>query len=268
MYSSYDIVDETGTSEVKSHSENSMLWDCTCTIYVKNARRHKKEGNADAQPSMESRAKAETKTKEAVEKAVKTDFGLQAKTLGLLGHITRRVEGNEGTIPESDLQGLLSEVPRLKELGNKYDLRLLDSPKDPRPQISEWPVAYLLFERNNFTKGTKVTAKMVAEFAPVWVSGLRESFDADKTVRTDTSSFWSSPVLHLGKNSFETCDAIGWAVCCAIADNDRRQDVCQGVSCLTDPYPVICNLIEVGSPLHKWIMAAPYRTNLFADGTH
>jgi hypothetical protein len=41
MYSSYDIVDETGTSEVRGHSENSMTWDCTCTIYVKNAHRHK-----------------------------------------------------------------------------------------------------------------------------------------------------------------------------------------------------------------------------------
>jgi hypothetical protein len=272
-YSSYEIVDEnyqewkSGTSEVPlddSRLTRSVdIKSYKCTIRVKNAV-VRKEGETSVQSDREAQ-KAETvkaanekKTSVEGERAVTTHFGKQAEIAGLLGPLAKRLTATN--LLDSDVAMILQRAPNLPKLVMDSDLRILDNAHNPpfegQQDPEQWPIGYVLFEKDNLTKGTKISTKNLnEEIQPALVKGCKAAANADPTSLADDRDPRVTPTFREGKRSLEDCSAVGWAVFNEVGQGG------EGFRAFSVAFRAAFEIIEPQTPLAKWLSSAKYRTN-------
>lgn len=282
-YASYEIVDENGSDWVSGTAQHQdpdsvsltqgkiteAVRTYKCTIRVKNAV-PRKEGDTTTQSeratqaSEAAQAKTEKKQSEAVSRASDsaTLTSTQQNITRAMGSLAFVTTGLYEADSLEDVENLLMTVPpAFLQAGNDCDLQIIRKSPNSNPD----PVAYVLFNKDDFVKGINVSEKTVDAFLPLLTSGYNEGVQAQEQTPD------SPRVTRLnrgGGKKLTSCSAIGWALI-------RGQNLggefthrkLQGFSLFAVENQCAFALIETGSPLQESIKGAAYHANVFASAS-
>lgn len=276
LYKSYDVVDEnteqTGShfvhDESKRYTSGTTDYEVQtwrCIIRVKNAvpaqttTKAQTPTPAQAAPPVQEVKAAESpavtpgKDNEIISQKVIRAIGLFSNA----GHLLPP-QGTKSPKDSVEFALLYVGIPDFLQIGAECDLRIVDISQDTNRKL---PIAYILFNKDEFGKGVKVTEKTMTEnFLPLLKSANEES------LRTDLEQSPSLGLNVFGRElEFKDCSVVGLAL---LSDqfNDYLPEENQGLGgiALATREKIEFVLIEPGTSFHKSIMSASYYTNIFA----
>ena len=204
------------------------------------------------------RATEEKKLGVTAKNAPTTGLGKQSEIMGMMGPLAKRLTAQNLT--DEDATAVLQGAPNLPKLAPDSDLRILNnqvnSAFDKHGDIEQRPIAYVLFNKDNLSKGIALSENDIEhDLMPALTKGLELAANADPTLDANERDIRFFRQFRDGKTHFESCSAVGWALFYNAGPTG------QGFVTLSTS-PDIFVLIEPETPLHKWLSSAKYRTNV------
>jgi hypothetical protein len=192
------------------------------------------------------------------------------RAIGLFSNAGHLLSPQGTKSPNDSVEFALLHVgtPDFLQIGTECDLRIVDISQDTNKAL---PIAYILFNKDEFGKGVKVTEKTMTEnFLPLLKSANEESLRTDLEQSPSLGlnvfgRFTFSTTNFSGTLEFKDCSSVGLAL---LSDkyNEAPPEESQGLGgiAMATTEQIRFVLIEPGTFLHKTIMSASYYTNIFA----